>query len=146
MVIFFVLFFLIEIINLSFYNNFLAEYTAKFFGFNYEGNKIFFENITFVVTNLCSGLVSIAVFAGIIFSFKKPIIKNKIILFVLFSLVLIIINFFRILFILWASILGFDPELVHIVTWYLMSGIILFFWYYSMKVLLSYKKLNELIN
>lgn len=144
-IIFTILFFLIEILPLSFYNNFLAQITASPLGLNYLQNKIFFENTTFIVTNLCSGLISITIFAGLIFGFKNPVLINKIIIFLLISLILLIVNIFRIFFILIMSINGFDPEFIHEVTWYLMSLLILILWYFSIKKLTIYKKFNELL-
>lgn len=144
--IFFTLFFIIEIMDLSFLNNFLAEKVAKIFGLEYFENIIFGNGINFLITNLCTGLVSISILAGIIFSFKKPIIENKIIFFVLGALILLIANFFRIIFVIFIANLGFDAELVHTITWFLMSGIIILIWFYGNKKLLGYKKLNQLIN
>lgn len=143
--VFSILFILIEIFPLDFFNNFLTQITASLVGLSYLENKIFFENTTFIVTNLCSGMVSIAIFAGLVFGFKRPILINKIIIFILVSLVLLIVNIFRIIFILIMSINGFDPEFIHQITWYFMSLLILIFWYFSIKKLTIYKKFNELL-
>lgn len=140
-----ILFLLIEFTNLNFLNNFLAEYSAKFFGLDYFSNIIFGENINFVVTNLCTGLVSVAILFSIIFAFKKPSNINKIIIFVLGALILLISNFFRILFVIFMAKNGFDAELVHSITWFIMSFLILIFWFYVNKLLLGYKKLNQLL-
>lgn len=146
LLIFLTLFFIIEIINLSFLNNFLSEKVAKIFNLNYAENIIFGGEVNFIITNFCTGLVSISILAGIIFSFKKPIMTNKIIFFVLGALILLIANFFRIIFVILMASVGFDAELVHTITWFLMSFIILVFWFYGNKKLLGYKNLNQLIN
>jgi len=143
---FVILFLLISFSNLTFLNNFFAEYSAKIFGLEYFSNIIFGENINFVITNFCTGLVSVAILFSIIFAFKKPILINKSIIFVLGALILLIFNFFRILFVIFMAKIGFDAELIHSITWFVMSFLILFFWFYVNKLLLGYKKLNELLS
>lgn len=138
--------FIIEFLDLIIINNFLAEYSAKFFGLSYSNNIIFVNGINFIVTNFCTGFVSVAILFSVIFSFNKPTIYNKTIIFVLGALILLVFNFFRIIFVIKMALIGFDAELVHTITWFIMSFLILIFWYYINKKVLGYKNLNKLVN
>lgn len=145
-VIFLTLFLFLSFFELTPLNNFLAEQSAKVLNLSYDQNVIFTNEVNFIVTNFCTGLVSVAILAGIIFSFKKPIFINKLILFILGSLILIVSNFFRIIFVMIMSEIGFDAESIHVFTWFLMSLLIIIFWFYTNKFLLGYKNLSDLIN
>ncbi len=143
--IYFVFLAIIENIDLSFFNNFLAELTANFFGLAFFENIIFVGTQPFVVTNLCTGLVSSAILGAVIFALKKPNLKHKIVFYVVGSVLLLIVNISRILLVLYSSMIGFDAEIVHILTWFVMSGTIIIIWFLWTKRILKYKKIGELL-
>jgi exosortase/archaeosortase family protein len=145
---FFTIFFVLEIIllnlKINFYNSFLAFITSAYLGFLNEGNKIFLNNTVFVVDNSCTGLVSIIMLASLIFSIKGNLFK-KTKFFVFGVLVLLLINIFRIMLVLLVASVGFDADLIHTLTWFIMSGIVLGLWYYFITKILLIKNIREVI-
>lgn len=145
LLVFAILNFFIEITNLSILTNFIAGIVASVLGLTAAQNIIIFGGKTFVVTNSCTGLVSASILASIIFALKKPELKKKFALFGLGLVVLLIVNVPRVMLVLFAAQNGFDAELVHEITWYLMSTIIIVLWYYGSKKMFSKKEFTELI-
>ena len=143
--IFFVLLFLIRILNLSFFTNFLAFFSASVLSLSFVQSSVFVGESIFVVTNECLGLVSGAILASILFSLKKPVLREKILLFILGFLVLLVINVPRVILVLFAAKSGFDANLVHMITWFIMSAIIILLWCYETKILLRINDFLELI-
>jgi hypothetical protein len=47
--------------------------------------------------------------------------------------------------VLYAAQKGFDAELVHMATWFLMSAIVLVIWYYGTKKLAGIKEFSDLL-
>jgi len=143
-VIFAVLNILIELADLSFLTNFIASVSASFLNAQYLHNIVFVKNF-FIITNSCTGFVSASILASIIFALKKPKLKKKIILFLLGTAVLLIVNIPRIIFVLYMSKIGFNAELIHEMTWFLMSAVVLAIWYYGTKRIEGIKEFNELL-
>lgn len=144
-VVYFFLSTIINIIDLSFFTNFLAFLSGSYSGLSFFQNKIFLDNFVFVITNSCTGLVSASILASIVFALKKPALFEKIKLFVFGFLLLLVINFFRILGIIFLAKLGIDPNLTHVVSWFVMSFFILLIWYYTTKAVVKLKSFNELL-
>ncbi|MDD3083807.1 MAG: archaeosortase/exosortase family protein [Candidatus ainarchaeum sp.] len=146
---FFIIFFVIELFilvsNLSFYNSFLAFISSSYLGFLSEGNIIFINGTKFVVDNSCTGLVSIAILAGITFSLKNIDLFKKTKLFVFGSLILLLANIPRIMIVLISANIGFDAELIHVLTWFFMSVIVLLIWYFGLKNTFKIKDFSELL-
>jgi exosortase/archaeosortase family protein len=145
---FFMIFFVLEIILLNlkidFYNSFLAFVTSAYLGFLNEGNKIFLYGAVFVVDNSCTGFVSIIMLASLIFSIKGNLFK-KTKFFIFGALVLLLINIFRIMLVLLGANIGFNSNLIHTLTWFIMSGIVLGLWYYFITKILLIKNIKEII-
>ena len=144
-VIFFLLSQLVELIDLSFLTNFLAKVSASFLGLDFLANQIFIDGAVFIVTNSCTGLISASILGAIIFALKKPSMFNKFKLFLFGTLLLLVVNVFRIIFILYFAKIGLDANLIHELTWYLMSGIIILIWYYCMEKVYEIKNFNLLV-
>jgi exosortase/archaeosortase family protein len=144
--IFFILSTIIEAMDLTFLTNFLAFITANYMGLAYKASIIFAQNHTFIVSNSCTGLVSASILASVIFALNRPKLPQKIKLFIFGALLLLVINVFRIFLILFSAEIGIlDPDFVHTITWFLMSGLILIIWYYGTKKLAKIKDFSELI-
>jgi exosortase/archaeosortase family protein len=142
--IFIVLNLLIELSDLSFLTSFIANVSASFLGMQYLNNIIIGKTF-FIITNSCTGLVSTSILASIIFALTKPELKKKIVLFLVGAIVLLIVNIPRIILVLYVSKLGFDTGLVHELTWFLMSAIVLIIWYYGTKRIEKINQFNELL-
>jgi exosortase/archaeosortase family protein len=134
-IIFFILSTLVGFVDLSFFTNYLTFLVGKMAGAVFVGNVIFVEEASFVVSNYCTGLMSASILAAIIFALKKPELREKIILFLFGLCLLLVINVPRLLLVVVAAQSGFDAELVHSITWFIMSALILAIWYYGTKTL-----------
>ncbi|MFA5931042.1 MAG: archaeosortase/exosortase family protein [archaeon] len=143
--IFIVLNFLIELVDLSFLTNAITQIAATILGLDYLLNVVYVNNGLFIVSNLCTGLVSASILAAIIFSLNKPELSKKTTLFLAGLIILLAVNIPRIIFVLFVAKYGFDAELVHELTWFVMSGLVLLIWYYGSKRLLKLKEISELL-
>lgn len=144
-VIYLVLSTLVGLVDLSFLTNGITKISAEYLGLTYSESKIFVNSGEFIVGNSCTGLVSASILIAIIFALKKPSDKKKVLLAALGTLILLIMNIPRVMLVLFAAQIGFDPELVHMLTWFLMSAIILIVWYYGLKEITKVKDLSELV-
>jgi exosortase/archaeosortase family protein len=107
--------------------------TASILGLEFIGNIVFVDGSRFIITNYCTGLMSGAILASIIFALKRPEIKQKLLLFLFGFCLLLVINVPRLLLVLASAKAGFDAELIHTITWFVMSVIILVVWYFGTK-------------
>lgn len=136
-IIFFLLSFIIDRADLSFVNNYLAFLVASIMSLPYQGN-IIFSGKNFLITNMCTGLTTVSILAATIFSMRKPLLKNKLILFLVGSILIFLINIPRIMLVIYSEIFGFDSEIVHTFTWFIMSGVVLLIILFGLKF--YYKK------
>jgi len=144
-IIYFVLSTLVGLIDLSFLTNRISAISAQYLGLSYSNSSIFVNQGEFIVGNSCTGLVSASILIAIIFALKKPIDKKKILLALLGAIILLIVNIPRVMLVLFAAKEGFDADLVHMSTWFLMSIIILLVWYFGLKRMTKVKDLSELV-
>lgn len=91
----------------------------------YNSNVIF-AGKNFIITNICTGLTTVSILAATIFSMRKPQLKNKVVLFLFGSIIILLVNIPRIILVIYSHLYGFDSELVHVLTWFVMSGVVLF--------------------
>jgi exosortase/archaeosortase family protein len=143
--IFFILTTLVELLDLLFFTEWLAFISAMPFKVNVVSNLVFVNGENFLVTNSCTGLVSASILAAIIFSLKKPLIKQKILLFLFGMGILLVLNIPRLMLVLWSASVGLDAELVHIITWFFMSIFILIIWYFGTKRIAKINDFSELL-
>ena len=134
---FFALQFLALIADLSILQNAISSGISSMAGLEYSGKFIFVKDGAFEITPSCTGLVSAAILAAIIFSLRKPEMKNKFLLLFAGAIVLFIVNYFRVLFVV---IAGKEfgvatAELLHIISWFVMSAGIILVWYWFTKKL-----------
>lgn len=148
---FFALFFIssyvIENADLAPLNPLIAGITATATGLSSSGNAVFVPSTgeTFLVTNLCTGLLSASILLSIIFSLKKPALGKKIIVFLAGMVLLLLINIPRVALVLAAAKNGFDAETAHVASWFLMSAAVVALWYYGTKKIAGTKNFEELL-
>ena len=143
-IIFFVISTLIEFLDLSYLREFITYISATYTGVAFSGSIISIGLTKFVVVNSCTGLVSGAILIALLFAGRKPTLQKKLLLTVFGVCLLLIVNIPRVMLVLISAKVGFDAELVHTLTWFLMSGLVLVVWYYGNKAL-GITNFNELI-
>ena len=144
-VIFAILTIIIELLDLSMFTSWLASICAVPFGLEVQGNAIMINGQQFAVTNACTGLMSASILAAVIFALKKPELEKKMTIFIVGLVVLLVANIPRIMLVLWTATLGLDAGLVHTLTWFLMSALILLLWYYGTKLYAKIDDFSELL-
>jgi len=113
----------------------LASFEAGLLGLKSEGNIIYISGNPFVVSPNCSGLLSAAVFAAIVFSLRKPGIKGKIVTAAIGAVSLFILNIGR-LYVVLASGKAYGvqfAETVHMLSWFFVFGAVIAIWYVLAK-------------
>lgn len=143
--IFAILTIIIELLDLSVFTGWLASVSSMPFGLEAQGNVMTINGQQFAVTNACTGLMSASILAAVIFALKKPEMKKKIVIFLVGLVVLLVANIPRIMLVLWTATLGLDAGLVHTLTWFLMSALILLLWYYGTKLYAKIDDFSELL-
>ena len=127
--------------------NALAGFVGNVLGVPYAGPYLFAGNTVFEITNSCTGLVSGIILASVVFAFRKPNLKAKTKLFLAGFFVLFPLNVVRVTGIVWTA-MKTNPawaEALHVITWFLVSGLILALWYYLSVRFAGVKNLNELL-
>jgi exosortase/archaeosortase family protein len=143
--IFFILSSIIEILPLAWLNELIAGIASLLVGLPAQNAIIYANGAIFIVGNACTGLMSASILAATIFSLNKPNLTKKLTLFLIGLGILLIVNIPRVALVLLFSKAGFDANLVHELTWFIMSGVILFIWYFGMKKMYLVKDFSELI-
>jgi len=143
--IYFILTLALEFADLSVLTQSIAKIVGDAVGMAVSGSVLQINSHTFTVTNSCTGLASASILAAVIFSLKRPELKKKIGLFVAGTIVLLIANIPRVMLVMVAAQNGYDADLVHALTWFLMSAIILLIWYYGTKKIGKIKDFGELL-
>ena len=140
-VIFSVLEFIIFNIDMSLLQFFIAQTQANFFNLQFRNNLIFVKDGAFAIVPSCTGVVSGSILAGIVFSLKKPGLKRKTGIFLAGLTALIILNYFRIMLVIWTGKefgLGV-AEWVHIVTWLFTAVFVIGAWFVVTKKITGVK-------
>ncbi len=109
----------------------IASLEASALGLQSEGSTIAYNSHSFEIAANCTGLMSSAVLAAIVFSLRKPGIWKKILLVAVGSAALFLLNLLRVYFVLLAAT-AFNPaaaETLHTATWFAVAAIILLLWY-----------------
>ena len=127
--------------------NSIAEFEAGLLGLEAEGNTIPVNSNRFEIVANCTGLMSISVLAAIIFSLRKPELKKKIMLFAAGAIILFPLNLLRVYLVI-VTATTINPELaeiLHTITWFTTSAIILAMWYYLTKRIAKVKDFPTLL-
>ncbi len=136
---------LIYVIELNFLLNGLAEFVGFLLNLIVVENSVYFNGTLFTITPNCTGLVSVSVFAGIVFALKKPGLKKKFLIFLTGSVLLFLINIVRIYLVVLSGVLFNLSELTHVVSWFAMTFFIIFTWFYLTKKIFKIKKFEGFI-
>jgi len=134
---FFVLQFLVLVADLGFLQNAISEGISAMAGLENSGKFIRVKDGAFEITPSCTGLVSAAILAAVIFSLKRPELKKKTIMLIAGTAVLLVLNYFRVLFVVIAGReFGIGAaEILHVISWFVMSAGIIIVWYWFTKKL-----------
>ncbi|MDO8634020.1 MAG: archaeosortase/exosortase family protein [archaeon] len=126
---------LLFVVDTSWLQDFLAGIEALLLGLERNGNILFIGRDAYAIVPSCTGLVSAIVLGAIVFSLKKPGMKQKIGIFSASVAVLFLVNIVRVYFVLLAGqAFGINAaDAVHVASWFLMSGAIILAWYYFTK-------------
>lgn len=136
---------LINLADLSILTNLLAMIVGTFFNLPYLGNTIFVDSTQYIVSNSCTGLVSLAILIAITLPLKEMALKKRLGIILIGAFLLLTLNIPRIGLVIYSSLLGFNAEMVHELTWFFMSAVILVIWYYGIKFIEKKKEFSELI-
>ena len=148
---FFIIFALLQALilhaNLSFVEQSLALLEAKILGLESFGNKVFVNGEIFSIDANCTGLLSAAIVAAIVFSLSKPGFEKKILIFLCCAVLLFLLNIPRLFLALWAAkeFGATAAETVHVVTWFSTAALILLFWYFLTKKIANVKDFSRLL-
>ncbi|HLC92814.1 MAG TPA: archaeosortase/exosortase family protein [archaeon] len=132
---------LIFLLDFSVLQNRIASEVAGFFGLEYFGNTIFVQGGAFEIVSSCTGIVSISILASIIFSLKKPPLRQKAGIFIAGAALLLALNYLRVFLVIFAGKeYGiFAGEVVHIVSWFTTAAFVIGLWYYFTKKITGVK-------
>ena len=128
---------LLFVVDTSALQVFLAGLEAGFLGLERNGNILFINGQGYAIVPSCTGIVSAIILGAIVFSLKKPSMKEKIGIFSIGVIVLFLVNIVRLYAVL---LVGKEfgvqaADTVHVATWFLMSGAIIWAWYFFTKKL-----------
>jgi exosortase/archaeosortase family protein len=146
-VIFSVLHFLVWILPTQFLQNFIASLQGNLLNLPVKENLIFLGQQKILINPSCTGLISISILAAIIFSLRKPELKQKTKIFLLASIIMFFLNLARIYLVLWLGI-KHGAELIgvmHEISWMSTALFIVWLWYYFTKKITKVKEFNELL-
>ena len=130
--------------NLTFLQEFIARTQAELLGLRNVKNLIFVSDGIFEIVPECTGIVSTSILASIIFSLKKPEMKKKLFIFGLGFVLLFIWNYLRVLSVIWTGVeFGIEnAEILHVISWFTTSGLVLVLWYYFTKKITKAKNFS----
>ena len=124
----------------------IAGFEAGVLGLQNTGNLIVTGNGNFEIAASCTGLVSAAVLAAVVFSLRKPGMRKKLAVFGAGTLLLLGFNLVRVYFVLWSARFGIGTaELLHIASWYATSAVVIGAWFYLTKKIAGVKNFYELL-
>ncbi|QQR92873.1 MAG: exosortase/archaeosortase family protein [Candidatus Iainarchaeum archaeon] len=117
---------------LHFLQNAMAQLLGQMFSLPVKGSLLLLRPTAFDITPLCTGITSTSIWLGLLWGFKLPEKKEKIALAVWGSIAILLINFFRVMLIVhWGKTYPLaQVELAHIISWFVLSGIIIWAWRY----------------
>jgi exosortase/archaeosortase family protein len=130
---------------------FITESIARFEGALISrpviGSSIYVDGVEYIITNSCTGFVSLSILAAVVFGLRKPEIKKKVLLLGLGALILLPSNLVRVfaVLIVGANFGPFWADLTHKTSWFMMSGLIIGVWYYATKRFAGIRNFHELL-
>ena len=126
---------IVNILDFSALQEFIAKSLAAVLDLRSSHSTVFVQGGSFEINASCTGLVSSSVLAAVVFSLKKPDIRSKAIIFISGSLLLLLLNYLRVLVVLWAGkeFGTAAAEALHIASWFTTTAFVLGLWYYFTK-------------
>ncbi len=132
---------LLFVIDVSWLQELIAQIESLLTGLPRNGSLIFIGTATYAIVPSCTGLVSAIILGAIIFSLKKPGLKQKIGVFAVGVVALFLVNLVRVYGVLLVGVnFGVKAaELAHVVSWLAMSAAIIFAWFFLTKKMTGIK-------
>ncbi len=115
---------------------FIASSTGAALGLRTLGNLVFLDGAgIFEINPSCTGLVSSSILFAIVFSLRRPQLWKKAAIFLCGSALLLALNYFRVLAVLWAGreFGAAAADAVHVASWFSTTLFVLALWYYFTK-------------
>lgn len=131
---------------LHFLQDTMAQLLGRMFSIPVQGDLLLLRPTVFEITPLCTGISSIAIWLGLLWGFKLPEKKEKAALAVWGSIAILLVNFFRVMLIVyWGTTYPLaQVELAHTISWFVLSGIIIWSWHYYLMQRYNFKNGKEL--
>ncbi len=125
----------------------IALFEAKMLGLQSQGYIVFVGAERFSIDANCTGLLSTAVVAAIVFSLSKPELKKKLTIFFSAGLLLFALNIPRLYLVLWTAkeFGAAAAETVHVITWFSTAAFILLLWFFATKKIAKVKDFSQLL-
>ena len=145
--IFIALYYALVSLDSTFLQQWLAENMANALRLPLEGNMLWVGNSAFQINESCTGLVSAILLTSTVFSVRKPAFRKKAAIWVVGLIVLFLANLVRLYAVLWAGIqwgVG-AAEAFHVISWFLMSALILALWYCGVRYAEGKQAFGELL-
>lgn len=110
----------------------LSRIESQLTGFTQDGFLLHGPTGTFLISEQCTGLTSGIILIALIFAGKKPSLSKKVRIAIIGLLSLLLINVVRVYVVLQVGAIFSMTlaEQVHILSWFVMTGVILALWYY----------------
>jgi len=125
---------------------FIAASQAALLGLRSAGNLVYLQGGgIFEVSPSCTGMVSGGILFAIVFSLKKPQIWKKAIIFLAGAILLLILNYFRVIAVLWTGKAygAGAADIVHVASWFSTTLFVLALWYYFTKKITGAKDFSD---
>ena len=95
-----------------------------------HGNSIVVNAVPFEINSTCTGISSISMLLGLIFAVPRMKAKNRLYVFIVAASALIAFNMIRIYIVLWIALISAEfAETLHVVSWFIVAGLVLWLWY-----------------
>lgn len=125
---------------------FIAASQAALLGLRSAGDLVFLHGgEIFEVSPSCTGLVSGGILFAIVFSLKKPQLWKKAAIFAAGALLLLVLNYFRVIAVLWTGKTygAGAADIVHVASWFSTTIFVLALWYYFTKKITGAKDFSD---
>lgn len=124
----------------------IAQITANTLGFWSMGNLVIIPKGVFEITPSCTGITSMGMFAGLLLGFSEFSLKQKIKPLLAGIIILFLVNLIRVILIVqigyWTDIA--TAEKAHIISWFGMSILSAWLWYYWISRKMKTKNIIQL--
>ena len=131
---------------LHFLQNGMAQLLGGMYSIPVSGSLLLLRPTAFEITPLCTGITSISIWLGLLWGFKLPEKKEKIALAVWGSIAILLINFLRVMLIVfWGTTYPLaEVENLHIISWFVLSGIMVVAWKHFLVQRYAFKNGKEM--